>query len=110
MFLRKKQDINVGLEAYRRVQHAAGPHGAVLLDVRTPGERKYGYLPGSVNLPLNQLKSASKVIPDFDTPVFIYCANGARAQRAAKRLARAGYKNVLGIGGLEGYRGEIIKE
>ena len=42
MFLRKKQDINVGLEAYRRVQHAAGPHGAVLLDVRTPGERKYG--------------------------------------------------------------------
>ena len=61
MFLRPKQDINVGLEAYRRVQHASG-------------------------------------------------TNGARAQRAAKRLARAGYRNVMGIGGLEGYRGEIIKD
>lgn len=110
MFLRPKQDINVGLEAYRRVQHATGTNGAVLLDVRTPSERKHGYLPGSVSLPLNKLKSASQVIPDFDTPVFIYCANGARAQRAAKRLARAGYRNVMGIGGLEGYRGEIIKD
>ena len=108
MFLRPKQDIHMGLEAFRHAQ-VMSSKGAVLLDVRTPGERKYGYLPGSVNLPLNQLKSAGSVIPDFDTPVFIYCANGARAQRAAKRLMRAGYKNVLSIGGLEGYRGEILK-
>ena len=108
MFLRPKKDIHMGLDAFRRAQ-AMAPGGAVLLDVRTPGERKLGYLPGSVNLPLNQLKSAGKVIPDFDTPVFIYCANGARAQRAAKRLMRAGYKNVMSIGGLEGYRGEILK-
>ena len=108
MFLKKKQDINFGLEAFRHAKQMS-PGGAVLLDVRTPGERKYGYLPGSVNLPLNQLKSAGSVIPGFDTPVFIYCANGARAQRAAKRLMRAGYKNVMSIGGLEGYRGEILK-
>ena len=42
MFLRPKQDINVGLEAYRRVQHASGTNGAVLLDVRNPSERKHG--------------------------------------------------------------------
>ena len=60
MFLRPKQDINVGLEAYRRVQHASGTNGAVLLDVRNPSERKHGYLPGSVSLPLNKLKSASQ--------------------------------------------------
>ena len=107
MFLRPKQDINVGLEAYRRVQHASGTNGAVLLDVRNPSERKHGYLPGSVSLPLNKLKSASLVIPAADTPVFIYCANGARAERAAKRLRRAGYTNVRSIGGVEGYRGEI---
>ena len=109
MLLKRKQDINFGLEAFRHAQHMAGPHGAVLLDVRTPGERKYGYLPNSVNLPLHQLKSAGTVIPNKETPVFIYCANGARAQRAAKRLMRLGYKNVMSIGGLEGYRGEILK-
>lgn len=110
MFLRKKLDINVELEQYRRLQHADINSGAVLLDVRTPGERKNGWLPGSVNLPLNQLKSAGKVIPSMDTPVFVYCANGGRAERAVKRLKRAGYTNIRSIGGLEGYRGEIAKE
>lgn len=110
MFLRKKLDINVGIEDFRRTQHAHGPNSAVLLDVRTPGERKYGYIPGSVNLPLNRLKSADKFIPSKDTPVFVYCANGGRAERAAKRLKRAGYVNVRSIGGAEGYRGEIAKD
>lgn len=104
MFLKKKLDISVGLEEFRRL---AG--NAVLLDVRNPSERKHGYIPGSVNMPLNQLKSASKFIPDFDTPVFVYCANGARAERAVKRLKRAGYKNIKSIGGVEGYRGEIVR-
>ena len=107
MFLKKKQDVNVGLEEFRRAVHAHGHNSAVLLDVSTPKEREYGWIPGSVNLPLNKLKSASLVIPAADTPVFIYCANGARAERAAKRLRRAGYTNVRSIGGVEGYRGEI---
>ena len=109
MFLRKKLDINVELEAYRRLQHANMNHGAILLDVRTPREHKAASLSGSVNLPLNQLKSANKVIPALDTPVFVYCATGARADRAVKRLKRAGYTNIRSIGGLEGYHGEIIK-
>ena len=109
MFLRKKVDINVEIEAYRRLQHANMNSGAILLDVRTPSEHKIASLPGSVNLPLNQLKSAGKVIPSKDTPVFVYCANGGRAERAVKRLKRAGYTNIVSIGGLEGYRGEIIK-
>ena len=110
MFLRKKLDINAGLEEFRRIQHAGIRNGAVLLDVRTPGERKYGWIPGSVNLPLNQLKSAPKFIPDEDTPVFIYCATGRRADSAVKRLKRAGYRNVKSIGGVEGYRGEIERD
>ena len=109
MFLKKKADINAGIEEYRRLQHANVTGGAILLDVRTPREYQYASLPGSVNLPLNQLKSAPKVIPAPDTPVYVYCANGARADRAVKRLKRAGYTNIKSIGGLEGYRGELIK-
>ena len=105
MFLRKKVDISVGLEEFGRL---AGR--GVLIDVRNPSERKHGYIPGSVNMPLNQLKSAAKFIPDFDTPVYLYCANGASAERAAKRLRRAGYKNIKSIGGVEGYRGELVRE
>ena len=104
MFLRKRPDLAFGLQEYAQL---AGR--AVLLDVRNPSERKHGYIPGSVNLPLNQLKSADKVIPDLGTPVFVYCANGARAERAVKRLRRAGYRNIKSIGGVEGYRGELIR-
>lgn len=107
MFLRRKADINAGLEEYRRFQHAHGNKSAVLLDVRTPSERKRGWIPGSVHLPLNQLKSADKVIPAKDTPVFVYCASGGRANSAAKRLRRAGYTNVKSIGGVQGYFGEV---
>ena len=102
MFLRKRPDIALGLQEF---SHFAGR--GVLIDVRNPSEYKRAHIPGSVNLPLNQLKSAGKYIPDPDAPVFVYCANGARAERAAKRLRRAGYKNVKSIGGVEGYRGEI---
>lgn len=104
MFLRKRPDIALGLQEF---SHFAGR--GVLIDVRNPSEYKRAHIPGSVNLPLNQLKSADKFIPDLGTPVFVYCANGARAERAVKRLRRAGYRNIKSIGGVEGYRGELAR-
>ena len=104
MFLRKRPDIAFGLAEFSQL---AGR--GVLIDVRNPSEYKRGHIPGSVNMPLNQLKSAAKFIPDLGTPVFVYCANGARAERAVKRLRRAGYRNIKSIGGVEGYRGEIVR-
>ena len=109
MLLKKKLNINDGLEEFRQIQHAAGKNHAVLVDVRNPDEYKRGHIPGSVNLPLNRLKSAGDVIPTKDTPAFLYCVTGARADRAVKRLKREGYTKVKSIGGVEGYRGEISR-
>ncbi len=102
-FLSPKKDINEGLKEYRNTPDA------VLLDVRTKKEVIYGVIPGSINLPLNKLKSAPHVIDDFDTPVFTYCISGARADKAAKRLRRMGYRNAKSIGGLTGYTGKLKK-
>ena len=102
-FLKQKKDINQGINEYRQTPNA------VLLDVRTKKEVVYGTIPGSVNLPLNNLKKAPSVIKDHDTPVFIYCISGARADKAAKRLRRMGYTNCRSIGGLSGYSGKLKK-
>ena len=102
-FLRPKKDINKGLKEYHDTPHA------VLIDVRTKDECAYGVIPGSINLPLHQLKKAKKLIPDTDTPIFAYCLNGGRADRAAKRLRRMGYAGARSIGGLQGYKGKLKK-
>lgn len=102
-FLSPKKDINQGLKEYRDTPHA------VLIDVRTKDECAYGVVAGSINLPLHQLKKAKKLIPDTDTPVFAYCQNGGRADRAVKRLRRMGYANAKSIGGLQGFQGTLKK-
>lgn len=94
-------DINQGA-----AECAATP-GAVLLDVRTPGEYREGRVPGSKNLPLDALRRAPEVIESRDTPVFVYCYSGARSRQAAGLLAGMGYTNVKNIGGIAAWQGEI---
>ncbi len=101
LFLKPKKNINDELKEYRATE------GAVLLDVRNPHEYSFARLPGSVNIPLSRLKQVKHFFPDKETPIFVYCVSGGRADRAVKRLRRMGYKNVKSIGGVNGYRGEL---
>ena len=93
-------DIHAGL-----AQFEATP-GAVLLDVRTPQEYAQGHIPGSRNLPLQELDGIGQAVPDRATPLFVYCLSGARSRQAAAMLGRMGYTGVTNIGGISGYRGE----
>jgi rhodanese-related sulfurtransferase len=67
----------------------------VALDVRMPPEREEnGHIPGSLLLPLPVLSSAPAVLPNDGRPIVIYCSNGVRSHRAARRLAEAGMENL----------------
>ena len=94
-------DINEGVRQYQQSP------GAVLLDVRTPQEYSQGRIPGSRNLPLGETQQLAQMVPDRDVPVFVYCLSGARSGRAAAALRRMGYRNVINIGGISGYRGKV---
>jgi NADPH-dependent 2,4-dienoyl-CoA reductase/sulfur reductase-like enzyme/rhodanese-related sulfurtransferase len=59
--------------------------GATLLDVRTPAEHAAGHIPGSVNLPLDELHPRLHDIPAGD--VIVYCQSGQRSHTAAMMLA-----------------------
>ena len=68
----------------------------VVLDVRTPVERAVlGYYPGSIHIPVTELRSRiQKEIPDKNTTILIYCNTGQRARKAAEVLQSMGYKNT----------------
>ena len=61
-----------------------------LLDVRTPIEvREDGMIPGSVNIPLNELPDRLNEVPR-DKKVITICARGVRAKKASDLLAKRG--------------------
>jgi len=72
--------------------------GAIVIDVRTPGEFAGGHYKGAINIPVDSLqKNITKVGPK-DKPVIVYCASGARSSAAAGILKRSGFTNVLNAG------------
>ena len=77
--------------------------GAALLDVRTPQEYAQGHLPGSRNIPLDEIGQAAEAVPDL----FIYCHSGARSAQATAALRRMGFQHVTNIGGISAYRGKV---
>ena len=81
--------------------------GAVLLDVRTREEYSQGRIPGSKNIPLQEISFAEKELPGKDIPLFVYCYSGARSGQAVAKLKKMGYSHVKNIGGISGYRGEV---
>ena len=97
----KQPDINQGVKEFRQRE------GALLLDVRTPQEYREGHIPGSKNVPLQQLDKISSVADNQNTPLFVYCHSGARSRQATAMLQSMGYTNVTNIGGITAYSGKV---
>ena len=97
----KQTDINQGIKEYQQRE------GAILLDVRTPQEYRDGFIPGSKNVPLQQLDKIITVVENKDTALYVYCHSGARSRQAVSYLQHMGYTNVNNIGGIAAYRGKV---
>lgn len=68
--------------------------GAIIIDVRTKGEYAGGHIKGSINIPVDQLKSNLKKIKSKDQIVITCCASGMRSASAKGMLKSEGYTNV----------------
>jgi len=67
-----------------------------LLDVRTPDERRQGYIVGSVLIPVDAMEKRIGEVPK-NRPVLVYCAVGSRSRAVAQALARQGYAEVYNM-------------
>ena len=60
--------------------------GAVIIDVRTPGEFQGGHIKGSKNIPLNTIGNQIDSIKKLNKPVIACCASGMRSAQATSIL------------------------
>jgi hydroxyacylglutathione hydrolase len=96
-------DVVVHSSRVTAVQLAEASHdpvAPVVVDVRNPGEREVGSIPGSLHIPLAQLPSRLEELP-MDRPVVVHCAGGYRSMIASSLLERAGFADVSDL--LGGY-------
>lgn len=72
--------------------------GAIILDVRTPGEYAGGHIKGSKNIPLQSIQQNLSNIPK-DKVIITCCASGMRSGSAKSILLSNGFKEVHNGGG-----------
>lgn len=63
----------------------------LVLDVRTAAERQKGYIPGSVHIPLDQLRGRLTELPK-DRQIIVACQSGQRSYFACRLLAQHGFR------------------
>lgn len=77
-------------------------NGGILIDVRDEIERELGYIPGSRNIPLNDLRNRLHELP-AGSEVVVSCQVGLRGYLAARILKQHGYKVRNADGGYKTY-------
>jgi len=72
--------------------------GAIILDVRSKGEYNGGHIKGSINIPVDTLKSNLSKLRK-DKTIITCCASGMRSASAKNILLSNGYAEVYNGGG-----------
>ena len=82
----------------------------IILDVRRADEFAEGHIPGAINIPNENIGNDEiPALPDKDRLILVYCRSGRRSKEASDKLLNLGYTNVVEIGGILDWTGEIEK-
>jgi phage shock protein E len=74
-------------------------NGALVIDVRSPGEFNSGHLSRAINLPLGEIETAlPSRVPDKTQVLLLHCASGMRSGSARQKLKAMGYTNAFNLG------------
>lgn len=78
---------------------------AIFIDVREDKEYKLGHIHGARHIPISTFdKRLTELEKSREKPMIVYCANGARASRAAGKLRKAEFASVYTmLGGITGW-------
>jgi phage shock protein E len=104
--------LTLGLTAilFSTVVSAEIPANAVWIDVRTPAEFERGHLPNATLIPYDSIeKGIAGLNLAKDTPIYLYCAVGGRAEKAKQTLEAIKYTQVTNVGGLDDARTRVQK-
>jgi NADPH-dependent 2,4-dienoyl-CoA reductase/sulfur reductase-like enzyme/peroxiredoxin family protein/rhodanese-related sulfurtransferase/TusA-related sulfurtransferase len=86
---------------WHEIESMTKTEGATLIDVRITDEFELGTIPGSINIPLDDIRTRMAEIPK-DRKCILYCGVGLRAYLGCRILMQNGYDNVHNLSG--GYK------
>jgi rhodanese-related sulfurtransferase len=73
-----------------------------VIDVRTPAEYAAGHLAGAHNIDVEAGDFADRIAAlDTGGAYLVYCRSGRRSAEAARRMAEAGFSDVVDGGGMD---------
>lgn len=73
--------------------------GALVIDVRSAGEFAARHLPGALNIPLDEVETATpRRVQDKNQILLLHCQSGLRSAAAQKKLTSLGYARVYNLG------------
>ena len=92
-FLRKLFGLGLIVDCHELIAN-----GAILIDVRTPGEYANGKPNNSQNITLDKIGGEIENIKKLNKPVILVCQSGMRSGRATGMLKKAGIDALNGGG------------
>ena len=73
-------------------------NAVTVIDIRNPGERDVGTIPGALQIPLAELRTQLANVPS-DKPIVVHCAGGWRSSVAASLMRADGFGHVSDLVG-----------
>jgi len=92
-FLRKLFGLGLKVDCHELIAN-----GAILIDVRTPGEYSNGKPNNSKNIPLDKIGGEIENIKKLNKTVVLVCQSGMRSGRATSMLKNRGVEAYNGGG------------
>ena len=81
----------------------------IIVDVRRPDEYNEGHIPNAINIANETIDKEPKELKDKGQSIYVYCRTGRRSKEASEKLVNLGYANVIEIGGIVDWNGDIEK-
>lgn len=82
----------------------------IIIDVREKAEYEDGHIKNAISLPLGKIyKNELDILANKNQLIMVYCRSGRRSKEAAKILIKEGYTNIVDFGGINNWKGEIVK-
>jgi sulfur-carrier protein adenylyltransferase/sulfurtransferase len=77
----------------------AAPDPPLVLDVREPWEQDIARLPGTFDIPMNELPTRLSELPK-DRDIVVMCRSGGRSSKVTQYLEQQGYRTANLTGGI----------
>jgi rhodanese-related sulfurtransferase len=104
MFDKIKSFFNPPSISAHEVKNSINKESSILLDVRETKERIIRHIPGSIHIPLGELKNRlNELMPNKDKKIIAFCASGTRSAMATTILNKNGFTALTMTGGMSEY-------